>query len=280
MKSYLIKLIKSWLSYFRLIHFKWTDEQILFLFLKWSLIGDEWRVDSTVLYQGKAKNVHSTKKENELRLEYLDQATALNGKKKDQVIGKGSLNNQITSEIFSYLSQKNVHHHWIEQLSENEQLVKKVEIIPLEIVLRNIATGSFVKRLGVEEGLELPKPIIEFYYKDDSLDDPFINNDHIEFLEIATNEEILFLREETLKINKLLQELFSSINITLVDFKLEFGKDYLGNIILSDEITPDTCRLWDKETGESLDKDIYRKDLGEIVPIYEEILKRLKGRGE
>ncbi|RST98450.1 phosphoribosylaminoimidazolesuccinocarboxamide synthase [Vagococcus vulneris] len=233
-----------------------------------------------MLYEGKAKNVHSTKKGNELRLEYLDQATALNGKRKDKVVGKGSLNNKITSNIFSFLSKNNINHHWIEQLSENEQLVKKVEIIPLEVVLRNIATGSFVKRLGVEEGLELTTPIIEFYYKNDDLDDPFVNSDHIEFLKIATNEEILFLREETLKINKLLQELFLSINITLVDFKLEFGKDCDGTIILSDEITPDTCRLWDKETRESLDKDIYRKDLGEIVPIYTEILKRLKKRGE
>ena len=171
-------------------------------------------------------------------------------------------------------------HHWLEQLSKNEQLVKKVEIIPLEVVLRNIATGSFVKRLGVEEGKILPFPIIEFYYKDDALDDPFINEAHIEFLKIASEEEVAFLKEEALKINTLLQELFTEIGITLVDFKLEFGKDETGHIILSDEITPDTCRLWDKETGESLDKDIYRKDLGEIVPVYEEILKRLQERGE
>ncbi|MFW8053979.1 phosphoribosylaminoimidazolesuccinocarboxamide synthase [Vagococcus fluvialis] len=237
-------------------------------------------MSSTVLYQGKAKNVHSTEKVNELRLEYLDQATALNGKKKDEVIGKGCLNNQITSYIFSYLSKRGVAHHWLEQLSKNEQLVKKVEIIPLEVVLRNIATGSFVKRLGVEEGKILPFPIIEFYYKDDALDDPFINEAHIKFLKIASEEEVAFLKEEALKINTLLQELFNEIGITLVDFKLEFGKDETGHIILSDEITPDTCRLWDKETGESLDKDIYRKDLGEIVPVYEEILKRLQERGE
>ena len=236
-------------------------------------------MDSTVLYQGKAKNVHSTENEQELRLEYLDQATALNGKKKDHIIGKGSLNNQITSLIFSYLTEKKIAHHWIKQLSSNEQLVKRVEIIPLEVVLRNIATGSFTKRLGVEEGTKLPFPIIEFYYKDDSLDDPFINEDHIEFLQLASKEEVTELKENALKINQLLQTLFEEIGVTLVDFKLEFGKDYEGQIILSDEITPDTCRLWDKETGESLDKDIYRKDLGEIVPIYEEILTRLKGRG-
>ena len=237
-------------------------------------------MDSTVLYQGKAKNVHCTNVENELRLEYLDQATALNGKKKDELVGTGSLNNQITSLVFSYLSSKNINHHWLKQLSANEQLVKKVKIIPLEVVLRNIATGSFVKRLGVEEGTKLSFPIIECYYKDDSLDDPFINGDHIKFLNIATEEEVKFLKEETLKINILLQELFDSIDITLVDFKLEFGKDSEGNIILSDEVTPDTCRLWDKTTGKSLDKDIYRKDLGEITPIYQEVLKRLNERGE
>lgn len=235
---------------------------------------------STVLYQGKAKNVYSTDRENELRLEYLDQATALNGKKKDEISGKGALNNLITSEIFSYLSSKEINHHWIRQISSNEQLVKKVEIIPLEVVLRNVATGSFVKRLGIKNGSKLPFPIIEFYYKDDNLDDPFINEDHIEFLKIASEEEVAFLKEESLKINTLLQELFNEIGITLVDFKLEFGKDETGHIILSDEITPDTCRLWDKETGESLDKDIYRKDLGDITPIYKEVLKRLQERGE
>ena len=237
-------------------------------------------MESTVLYQGKAKNVHSTDVKGELRLEYLDQATALNGKKKDQVIGKGSLNNQITSLIFSFLTEKGIKNHWVKELSAHEQLVKSVEIIPLEVVLRNIATGSFTKRLGVEEGTVLPFPIIEFYYKEDELDDPFINEDHIQFLEIATVEEVQFLKEQTLMINQALKELYETMNITLVDFKFEFGKDEEGNIILADEVTPDTCRLWDKVTGNSLDKDIYRKDLGEIVPVYEEILNRLKERGE
>lgn len=237
------------------------------------------KVSSTIIYQGKAKNVYSTEVSNELRLEYLDQATALNGKKKDQIIGKGSLNNQITSLVFSYLSEKQIKHHWLKQLSKHEQLVKKVDIIPLEVVLRNIATGSFTKRLGIKEGTVLPFPIIEFYYKDDALDDPFINEDHIEFMNIATKEEIAYLKAETLKINGFLQELFQEIGLTLVDFKLEFGKDEEGNIILSDEVTPDTCRLWDVELGTSLDKDVYRKDLGDIVPIYEEVLIRLKKRG-
>ena len=236
-------------------------------------------MESTLFYQGKAKNVHYTEKENELRLKYLDQATALNGKKKDDISGKGGLNNQITSLVFEYLSEKGINHHWLKQLSETEQLVKRVDIIPLEVVLRNIATGSFTKRLGVKEGTILPFPIIEFYYKDDELDDPFINEEHIKFLEIATTTEVTFLKQEALKINDLLKELFSDIDLTLVDFKLEFGKDEFGHIILSDEITPDTCRLWDKTTGTSLDKDVYRKDLGDIVPIYEEVLTRLKKRG-
>ncbi len=234
----------------------------------------------TILYQGKAKNVHSTKKTDVLRLEYLDQATALNGKKKDAISGKGELNNEITSIIFSSLTQKGVKNHWLEKISKNEQLVKKVEIIPLEVVLRNIATGSFTKRLGVVEGTKLPFPIIEFYYKDDALDDPFINEDHIKYLEIANESEVANLKEQALVINQKLQEIFNNIDVTLVDFKLEFGKDELGEIILSDEITPDTCRLWDQKTGQSLDKDIYRKDLGEIVPVYQEILNRLKERGE
>ncbi|MFC6345907.1 phosphoribosylaminoimidazolesuccinocarboxamide synthase [Vagococcus carniphilus] len=235
---------------------------------------------STVLYKGKAKNVHSTSDENILRLEYLNQATALNGKKKDEIEGKAPLNNQITSLIFSDLKKRGIENHWLEMISDTEQLVEKVTIIPLEVVLRNVATGSFTKRLGIEEGTILPKPIIEFYFKDDALDDPFINDDHIAFLAIATDEELAFIRNQTLKINTALIDIFSQLDVTLVDFKLEFGKNVAGKIILSDEITPDTCRLWDKQTGQSLDKDIYRKDLGEIVPVYQEILTRLKERGE
>ncbi|MGX7024328.1 phosphoribosylaminoimidazolesuccinocarboxamide synthase [Vagococcus hydrophili] len=235
---------------------------------------------STILYQGKAKNVHSTEDKDVLRLEYLDQATALNGKKKDAIRGKGELNNQITSLIFSELTKQGIKNHWLESISDKEQLVKKVEIIPLEVVLRNIATGSFTKRLGVKEGTKLPFPIIEFYYKDDELDDPFINEDHIKYLDIASESEVANLKKQALEINQKLQELFQSIDVTLVDFKLEFGKDTFNEIILSDEITPDTCRLWDQKTGQSLDKDIYRKDLGEIIPVYQEILNRLEERGE
>lgn len=237
-------------------------------------------MNSILVYEGKAKNVYSTEKNSVLRLKYLDQATALNGKKKDLIQGKGELNNQITSLVFSELNKNGISNHWIKNISKTEQLVKKVDIIPLEVVLRNIATGSFTKRLGIEEGTVLAKPIIEFYYKDDSLDDPFINEDHIEFLEIATKQELDFIKEETLKINNVLTKLFDSIDITLVDFKLEFGKDEEGNIILSDEITPDTCRLWDKKLHASLDKDVYRKDLGDIIPVYQEVLTRLQNKGE
>ncbi|MGX4686613.1 phosphoribosylaminoimidazolesuccinocarboxamide synthase [Vagococcus sp. JNUCC 83] len=233
---------------------------------------------SEVLYLGKAKSVHSTKKKDELRLVYLDQATALNGKKKDEITGKGQLNNQITSEVFKFLSSKGIEHHWIKQLSETEQLVKAVDIIPLEVVVRNISAGSFAKRFGVEEGLVLPKPILEFYYKDDALDDPFMNEDHIDYLNIASIEDVAFIKDRALKIDQALKELFSSINLTLVDFKLEFGRDNEGHIILADEVTPDTCRLWDKTTGVSLDKDVYRKDTGDLVSVYKEVEKRLKER--
>lgn len=233
---------------------------------------------SEVLYLGKAKSVHSTERKDELRLVYLDQATALNGKKKDEIIGKGQLNNQITSEVFQFLSSKGIEHHWIKQLSETEQLVKAVDIIPLEVVVRNISAGSFAKRFGVEEGLVLPKPILEFYYKDDALDDPFMNEDHIDYLNIASTEDVAFIKDQALKINQALKELFSSINLTLVDFKLEFGRDNEGHIILADEVTPDTCRLWDKTTGVSLDKDVYRKDTGDLVSVYKEVEKRLKER--
>lgn len=233
---------------------------------------------SEVLYLGKAKSVHSTEKKDELRLVYLDQATALNGKKKDEIIGKGQLNNKISSEIFSYLSEKGIEHHWIKQLSDNEQLVKAVTIIPLEVVVRNISAGSFSKRFGIKEGRVLSKPILEFYYKDDELDDPFMNEDHIDFLSIASKKEVDDIKQQALTINEVLKELFSSIGLTLVDFKLEFGRDSNGQIILADEITPDTCRLWDMNTLESLDKDVYRKDTGDLVSVYKEVEKRLNER--
>ena len=221
-----------------------------------------------LLYEGKAKKIYLTSDENLIWIEYLDQATALNGARKDQISGKGELNNQITSAIFRYLTQRGIKNHFIEQLA------KKVQIIPLEVVIRNIAAGSFSKRLGVPEGKEFIKPIIEFYYKDDQLDDPFINEEHIYFLQLAKPEEISELKAQALAINEILTELFAKVGLVLVDFKLEFGRSN-GQILLADEVTPDTCRLWDERTNEHMDKDVYRRDLGDLIPVYQEVYNRL-----
>lgn len=228
-----------------------------------------------LLYEGKAKKLYATEEEQVIWAEYLDQATALNGARKDEVKGKGELNNQITSEIFRYLADKGVENHFIEKISKTEQLIKKVEVIPLEVVVRNIAAGSFSKRLGITEGTLLPEPILEFYYKNDALDDPFINEAHIAFLEIATTEEIKTIKEAAAIVNRELSNLFQQIGLKLVDFKIEFGRQADGTILLADEISPDTCRLWEKESGASMDKDNYRKKLGDLVPVYREVLKRL-----
>jgi phosphoribosylaminoimidazole-succinocarboxamide synthase len=230
---------------------------------------------TTLLYEGKAKKLYQTDVPGQLRVEYLNQATALNGQKKDAIAGKGALNNQITARIFTKLSQQGIRSHFIAQLNETEQLVQAVDMIPLEVVLRNIVAGSFSKRLGVPEGQVLEQPIIEFYYKDDALDDPFINDAHIRYLGICDQEELRVIRQVTLAINRELQSMFETIGIQLVDFKLEFGRDQTGKIILADEISPDTCRLWDAETHDHLDKDLYRRDLGDIVPVYQEVLNRL-----
>lgn len=229
-----------------------------------------------LLYSGKAKKLYQTEQENVLHVEYLDQATALNGLKKDQIVGKGELNNQITSFIFNYLKEQGVLSHFISQLSKTEQLVKKVQIIPLEVVLRNLATGSFVKKFHVEEGKVLTPPIMEFFYKNDELNDPMMNEDHIHALQLATPEEIQEIKKQTRLINELLKELFSQIGLTLVDFKLEFGRDLeTGAILLADEISPDTCRLWDQTTGKSFDKDVYRKDIGNLIDVYQIVFDRL-----
>jgi len=228
-----------------------------------------------LMYEGKAKKLYTTDEENVVWVEYLNQATALNGAKKDKIEGKGELNNQITSLIFDQLTEKGIRHHFIKKLSNTEQLIEKVSIIPLEVVLRNTAAGSFSRRLGVEEGTPLPFPIVEFYYKEDALDDPFINDEHVLALNIATQEEIDFLKAEIRKVNAALIEILEAANIRLIDFKLEFGRLADGTIILADEISPDTCRFWDLTTNEHLDKDIYRRDLGDIVPVYKEVLNRL-----
>lgn len=234
----------------------------------------------TLLYEGKAKQLFQTDDPAIIWVEYLNQATALNGAKKDQINGKGELNNQITSLIFEFLESKGITNHFIKRLSATEQLIQSVDIIPLEVVVRNVAAGSFSKRLAIPEGTALKKPIVEFYYKNDALDDPMITDDHIRFLEIATDEELATLRQMALEVNQALIELFDSMAIQLIDFKLEFGRQKDGTILLADEISPDTCRLWDKKTQEHLDKDLYRRDLGDIIPVYQEVLNRLEKRGE
>lgn len=229
-----------------------------------------------LIYQGKAKNLYTTNRENVLLAEYLDQATALNGKRKDQIVGKGTLNNQITCLIFDYLTEQGIKTHLISKHSQTEQLIHKVKILPLEVVLRNVAAGSFSKRFGLSEGKVLHAPIIEFYYKNDTLDDPFINEAHIHEFQLATSSQIEWIKNQTYEINQKLQQLFEPKGIQLIDFKLEFGFLDDGSLVLADEISPDTCRLWDTQTKEKLDKDNYRKQLNDLVPIYQEVLNRLK----
>ncbi|WP_445490056.1 phosphoribosylaminoimidazolesuccinocarboxamide synthase [Niallia sp. 03133] len=231
-----------------------------------------------LLYEGKAKRVYGTNDESVVWLEYKDSATAFNGEKKAMITGKGRLNNEITSLLFLKLKELGVQSHFIEKISETEQLVKKVDIIPLEVVVRNVAAGSISKRLGIKEGLPLSKPLVELYYKDDELGDPLITEDHIEELNLATVEEVKILKKKALEVNHVLNDFFSELGIQLIDFKLEFGKDKNGEILLADEISPDTCRLWDKETNEKLDKDVFRRDLGNLTEAYKNILARLGGQ--
>lgn len=231
-----------------------------------------------LLYEGKAKRLYTTDQEDVLFVEYKNSATAFNGEKKAEIEGKGVLNNRISTLIFEKLKEKGIDSHFIKSISDNEQLVRKVDIIPIEVVVRNIAAGSLAKRLGVEEGTPLARTIVEFYYKNDDLGDPFINNDHIDILNLATKEEIDEIYEIGLKVNDVLKQIFSDIGVILVDFKLEFGRDKNGKVLLADEISPDTCRLWDAETKQKLDKDVFRRDLGNLVEVYEIILERLGGK--
>ncbi|MGQ7453806.1 phosphoribosylaminoimidazolesuccinocarboxamide synthase [Streptococcus suis] len=228
-----------------------------------------------LLYSGKAKDIYATADSDQIVAVYKDQATAFNGGKKEQITGKGRLNNLISSLIFEKLNEAGVPTHFIKRLSDSEQLNKKVEIIPLEVVLRNVTAGSFSKRFGVEEGIALPTPIVEFYYKKDELDDPFINDEHIAFLELASQDQIAYIKEETRRINEFLKDLFAQIGLTLVDFKLEFGVDSSGQILLADEFSPDNCRLWDAD-GNHLDKDVFRRGLGELTEVYEVVLAKLQ----
>ena len=228
-----------------------------------------------LLYEGKAKKIFSTENDNEFVVYYKDDATAFNGEKKAEISSKGILNNKISTIMFEELAKEGIESHFIKSLSDREMLVKKVEILPLEVIVRNITAGSFCKRYGVEEGIVLDQPIFEMSYKNDEFGDPLLNDDHAIALKLATKEEIDFLRSQTLKINEIMKKFFLKMDLKLVDFKLEFGKDVDGNIILADEISPDTCRLWDVNTNEKLDKDRFRRDLGDLVEGCEEVLARL-----
>ncbi|WP_304344557.1 phosphoribosylaminoimidazolesuccinocarboxamide synthase [Chryseobacterium koreense] len=229
-----------------------------------------------MLYEGKAKQIFETDRPDEVIVRFKDDATAFNAQKKGSFDLKGEMNNAITTLIFEYLEEKGIPTHFIKKLDEREQLVKKVKIIPLEMVVRNYSAGSMAKRLGVEEGIKSPVTIFDLCYKKDELGDPLINDHHAVFLGAATYEELDEMYELTSDINNLLIELFDKMNIILVDFKIELGKTSDGKIVLADEISPDTCRLWDKDTMKKLDKDRFRRDLGEVTEAYVEIYERLK----
>lgn len=226
------------------------------------------------LYEGKAKRVYETDDPELLIVSYKDDATAFNGLKKDTISGKGVINNRMSNMLMQKIERIGVPTHFTKELSERETVVKKVSIIPLEVIVRNIAAGSFSKRYGVLEGTALKKPTVEFSYKNDALGDPLINDDHITAIGIADDEEIKTIKEYALKVNEFLKSFWNECGITLVDFKLEFGKTSGGEIILADEISPDTCRLWDTKTGEKLDKDRFRRDLGGVMEAYAEVMKR------
>ena len=228
-----------------------------------------------LLYEGKAKKLFITEDPQILRVEYKDDATAFNGKKFDRLRDKGRLNNAITVFFFEHLETKDIPSHFVRKISETEQLVRRVKIIPLEVVVRNVAAGSLSKRIGWEEGKELPHPIVEFYYKDDDLGDPLLAEEHIRLLELASEAQIVELKKRGLVVNEALKSLMLSKGIRLIDFKLEFGLDQKGEILLADEISPDTCRFWDIESGKILDKDRFRRDLGGVTEAYLEIHQRL-----
>ena len=228
-----------------------------------------------LLYEGKAKKLFITEDPQILRVEYKDDATAFNGQKFDRLKGKGRLNNAITVFFFEHLETKDIPSHFVRKISETEQLVRRVKIIPLEVVVRNVAAGSLSKRIGWEEGKDLPHPIVEFYYKDDDLGDPLLAEEHIRLLELASEAQIEELKKRGLAVNEALKSLMLSKGIQLIDFKLEFGLDQKGEILLADEISPDTCRFWDIESGKILDKDRFRRDLGGVTEAYLEIHQRL-----
>lgn len=230
-----------------------------------------------LVYEGKAKKVYKTDDPDLLIVDYKDDATAFNGEKRGTISGKGSVNNRMTNHFMRLLAAAGIPNHYVEELSDRETLVKRVTIFPLEVIIRNIAAGSFSKRYGLKEGTVFRKPTLEFSYKNDALGDPLINASHIFAMNLAVPEELALIREYSFKINDLLKSTLMECGITLVDFKLEFGKAPDGTIILADEISPDTCRFWDTKTGEKLDKDRFRQDLGNVEGAYQEMARRLLG---
>ncbi|MBQ6381339.1 MAG: phosphoribosylaminoimidazolesuccinocarboxamide synthase [Clostridia bacterium] len=230
-----------------------------------------------LLYEGKAKKVWSTEDETLCIVDYKDDATAFNGLKKGTIQGKGAINNRVSNFMMQVLEKEGVPTHFVEELSERETLVKKVSIVPLEVIIRNISAGSFAKNYGVEEGIVFEEPTIEFSYKNDDLGDPLINAYHARALKLATKEEIETIKAMAFKTNEVMKAFFKKLNIDLVDFKLEFGKTADGSLVLADEISPDTCRFWDSTTHEKLDKDRFRRDMGNVEGAYQEMMKRILG---
>ncbi len=229
------------------------------------------------LYEGKAKRLYKTDHPDVLWLEYKDDATAFNGQKRASLTGKGQLNNAISSWFFTLLSRHGIQHHFLDTVSDREQLVRPVTILPLEVVVRAIAAGSLCRRLGLAEGTKLPHVLVEWYYKDDALGDPLVTEDHIALLQLATPVQLAFMKDQALQIHTILQQALEPKGIVLVDFKLEFGLDANGRLMLADEISPDTCRFWDAASGKKMDKDRFRQDLGGTLEGYQEILERLGG---
>ncbi len=228
------------------------------------------------IYEGKAKKVYLTDDKDCVIVSYKDDATAFNGQKRGTIIGKGVVNNKVSNHFFKLLESKGIPTHYVEQLSDRETVVKKVEIVPVEVIVRNKAAGSFSKRMGIEEGTELKCAILEYSYKNDELGDPFINSYYVRALGLATDDEMEKIKAISFKVNEILSEYLKGFGVELIDFKLEFGR-FHGDIILADEISPDTCRFWDMETGKKLDKDRFRRDLGDVEEAYKEIISRLMG---
>lgn len=228
-----------------------------------------------LLYEGKAKKVFATDDEDILLVSYKDDATAFNGLKKGTILGKGAINNRVTNYMMQLLEKEGVKTHFVKEISDRETLVKKVSIVPLEVIIRNISAGSFAKRYGTEEGIVFDEPTIEFSYKNDDLGDPLINSYHAIALKLATKDEIETIKEMAFRINKIMQKFFAGVGVDLVDFKLEFGRLSDGEIVLADEISPDTCRFWDSKTHEKLDKDRFRRDLGNVEDAYNEMMGRI-----